>query len=199
MYRRQSYRIVIAVLISSVGAELALAQVSTPRPLSEVGGHAGQMLNQIYRSDVGTGYNSASLNMLALQNTRSVSYVGQSTATGSGNRPRLGLGTGGSTGSKPFANFTPEPTVSPYLNLFREDLEGGSDLNYNTLVRPMLQQQQINQQVQRQSMEMSRQLQSVAAQSDFNPRGSQDMFPTGHQTVYGYYGRFYPTAGRRRR
>ena len=28
------------------------------------------------------------------------------------------------------------PTVSPYLNLFREDFDGGGDFNYQTLVRP---------------------------------------------------------------
>jgi hypothetical protein len=77
-------------------------------------------------------------------------------------------------------------------------LEGGSDFNYNTLVRPQLQQQQINRQVQRQGMEFARQLQSVAAQSDFNPQGSKDMYPTGHQTVYRYFGHYYPTAGRTR-
>jgi hypothetical protein len=83
--------------------------------------------------------------------------------------------------------------------LFREDLAGNDDLNYNTLVRPMLQQQQFNQQVQRQSLEMERRLQSFAAQSDFNPQGSTQQLPTGHQTVFRYYGRYYPAMNRFRR
>jgi hypothetical protein len=89
--------------------------------------------------------------------------------------------------------------VSPYLNLFREDLEGGGDFNYNTLVRPQLQQQQFNQQVQRQGLALERQLQSFAAQSDFNPQGSTTQLPTGHQTVFRYYGRYHPRMNAYRR
>jgi hypothetical protein len=122
------------------------------------------------------------------------------TNSGAAQGPRLGLGLSSSSGtSKPFAGYTPEPTVSPYLNLFREDLEGNSDLNYNTLVRPMLQQQQFNQQVQRQSMELARRLQSLSAQSDFNPEGSKSQYPTGHQTTFMYYGHYYPSANTRPR
>ena len=84
------------------------------------------------------------------------------------------------------------PTVSPYLNLFRDDLDGSGDFNYQTLVRPMLQQQQYNQQAQRQSLEISRRLQAIAAQGDFNAAGSKDQYPTGHQTVFQYYGHHYP-------
>jgi len=101
---------------------------------------------------------------------------------------------------KPFGNYSPAPTVSPYLNLFREDLGGQSDLNYQTLVRPQLRQQAINDRQQRESMEMARRLQSIGAQSDFNPAGSTTQPPTGHQTVFMYYGHYYPTMqqGRRR-
>jgi hypothetical protein len=63
----------------------------------------------------------------------------------------------------------------------------------------MLQQQQINQQVQRQNMDLARRMQAISAQSDFNPRGSESQFPTGHQTVYRYYGRFYPAMNARYR
>jgi hypothetical protein len=101
---------------------------------------------------------------------------------------------GGSGQGKPFSGFSPSPTTSPYLNLFREDFGGNSDLNYNTLVRPQLQQQQFNQQVQRQSLDMSRRMQAMAAQSDYNPQGSKDQYPTGHQTVFKYFGHYHPTA-----
>jgi hypothetical protein len=101
---------------------------------------------------------------------------------------------------KPFGNYSAAPTVSPYLNLFREDLSGESDLNYQTLVRPQLRQQEFNDRAQRESMEMAQRLQSIGAQSDFNPAGSTTQPPTGHQTVFQYYGHYYPAMqqGRRR-
>jgi hypothetical protein len=132
------------------------------------------------------------LNQIALQNARArAPYFGPTTAAAQGPRVNLGLGAPGPA-NKPFSSFSPTPTTSPYLNLFREDFEGGSDFNYNTLVRPMLQQQQFNQQVQRQSIELSRRMQSMSAQSDFNPAGAKDQYPTGHQTAYRYYGHFHP-------
>jgi hypothetical protein len=112
---------------------------------------------------------------------------------------RIGLGAGGSQVNKPFTGYDPGPTVSPYLNLFREDLEGNDHFNYTSLVRPQLQQQQFNQQVQRQNLELNRRLQSLAAQSDFNPEGSKSQHPTGHQTVFNYHGHYYPSMGARRR
>jgi hypothetical protein len=83
--------------------------------------------------------------------------------------------------------------------LFREDFDGNSDLNYNTLVRPMLQQQQFNEQMQRQSIEIAKRLQSLAAQADFNPQGSESQYPTGHKTVFNYLGHYYPAPARQRR
>jgi|SoiMethySBSTD1v2_1073268.scaffolds.fasta_scaffold833757_1 hypothetical protein len=105
---------------------------------------------------------------------------------------RIGLGAGTSTrGSKPFSGLSSSPTVSPYLNLFRTDLNTGSNFNYSTLVEPQLQQQQMNQQLQRATLQNNRRIQSIAAQADFNPQGSKDEYPTGHQTVFGYYGHYY--------
>jgi hypothetical protein len=202
MFSRCFVAAVVAILGSFVSADFSAAQYASPadpRPLSRTGGAAGEVLNQIIRQDVGQGFNSQSLNLIALQNSRAnVPFVGQQTVRGS-SAPRIGLGLGTSSASKPFSSFTPDPTVSPYMNLFRTDFEGNSDLNYNTLVRPMLQQQAVNQQVQRQSMALQRQLQSVAAQSDFNPQGARDVYPTGHQTAFRYYGHYYPTMGRTQR
>ena len=88
---------------------------------------------------------------------------------------------------KPFSGYSPAPTTSPYLNLFREDFAGNSDLNYNTLVRPQLQQQAFNQQVQRQGQEMvasdavdgrSKRLQPAGGQKPI-PHGS----PDGHEIL----------------
>jgi hypothetical protein len=120
--------------------------------------------------------------------TSSPVYERPSSSSGS----RLSLGATPTVRSKPFQSYTPAPAVSPYLNLFREDLNGQRDFNYNTLVRPMLQQQQVNQQFQQQSAEMSRRLQSLAARPKFNPQGSETQAPTGHQTVFMYTGRYFP-------
>jgi hypothetical protein len=82
------------------------------------------------------------------------------------------------------------------MNLFREDLDGNSDFNYQTLVRPQLQQQQFNQQLDRQAQDTAQRLQQISAQADFKPQGNENQAPTGHQTVFMYYGHYYPTARR---
>jgi hypothetical protein len=107
-----------------------------------------------------------------------------------------GAGFGGGGGSKPFSSYSSPPTVSPYLNLFRVDLAGNNNLNYSTLVRPQLQQQQLNQQLEQQNLQSARRLQAIAAQANFNPQGAKDQYPTGHQTVFGYMGHYYPVPRR---
>ena len=50
--------------------------------------------------------------------------------------------------SKPFSDYSPKPAFSPYMNLFRADNQLGTIDNYSTLVKPMLQQRQMNRQTQ---------------------------------------------------
>jgi hypothetical protein len=155
-------------------------------------------MGNIYRQDVGSGYTASSIVRSTLINSQvRAPYAGSGPAAIRG--PRIGLGIGASAASKPFSNYTPPPTVSPYLNLFREERDGSSDFNYQTLVRPLLQQQQFNQQVERQATELARRMQSMAAQSDFNPQGSTTQVPTGHQSVFMYYHHYYPGNNIRRR
>jgi hypothetical protein len=201
---RKFASLLAGMLVTLLCSHLAQAQApmySDPRPISNVGGPAGSELGQIYRNDVGYGYSGASVNRNYLNDrmVRAPYGPGGSFAVNP-QRPRIGLGVGASSpAGKPFAGHTPSPTISPYLNLFRDDLDGSSDFNYQTLVRPMLQQQQFNQQIERQAMEMARRMQSMAAQSDYNPQGSTTQFPTGHQSVFMYYGHYYPSANVRRR
>jgi hypothetical protein len=190
-------------LVAAVGmcglsaAQAPMAGYATPA--SKPGGYASSELQRIYTQAIGSGYTSSSMNANSLAGARVNNInVGQRSSPASVG-PRMGLGIGPSVGGKPFQSFSPAPTTSPYLNLFREDREGGGDLNYNTLVRPMLQQQSFNEQVQRQNIEVQRRLQAISAQADFNPRGSESQMPTGHQTVYRYYGRFYPAMNARYR
>jgi hypothetical protein len=188
--------IVLAICCNAVFGHDGHVQGLTPK--SGAGGNASREVSQIYRQGVGTGYSGSSLNHIALNSARArIPNVGQSTSAGAG---RIGLGIGASgPAAKPFSNYSPAPTVSPYMNLFREDLDGNSDFNYQTLVRPMLQQQQFNQQLQREAIDTAQRLQQISAQADFNPEGSKSQVPTGHQTVFMYYGHFYPTANRQRR
>ncbi|MCC7476044.1 MAG: hypothetical protein IT425_11665 [Pirellulales bacterium] len=97
-----------------------------------------------------------------------------------------------SRASKPFSSVTSQPTVSPYMNLFRVDLNGNNNFNYSTLVRPQLQQQQVNRQVEMQNQQNNRRIQAIAAQANYNVEGSKDQAPTGHQTAFGYTGRYFP-------
>jgi hypothetical protein len=66
---------------------------------------------------------------------------------------------------KPYANYTPPAPISPYLNLFRNTGNPGIN-NYYTLVRPMLEQQAFNQQVQAglQAAELNTRLQQLQLQ-----------------------------------
>lgn len=102
--------------------------------------------------------------------------------------------------AKPFASTTFDSTVSPYLNLFTDGV-GGSGLqtvdNYNVLVRPQLQQQSLNRQVQRQQQQLNMRVQAIAARPAFEAQGSDRMIATGHQTTFRYYSHFYPRLNRR--
>lgn len=177
-----------------VGTFLGVGYTSSAIAQGGGSGFAQRELDRFRRQALGR---DTSVDEIIRRDTRSganVPYVGQSTRPTNVGRS---LTSPGALSGRPFANFTPSPTVSPYLNLFREDVGGNSDLNYHTLVRPMLQQQQFNQQVQRQELDTQRRLQAIAAQSNFNPRGSQQQFPTGHPTAFMYYSRFYPGLSRR--
>jgi hypothetical protein len=94
--------------------------------------------------------------------------------------------------AKPFSTLQPQNPVSPYLNLFRTDSNGAvNSLNYSTLVQPQLQQQQVNDQLQRQNLQNARRLQQISAQPQLNPQGSREEYPTGHQTVFSYKSHYY--------
>jgi hypothetical protein len=146
--------------------------------------------NNYYGGYTGTG--GTSLNQIALKNAQQALMQSYQPQMSSMSGARIGLGVGQSlSGQKPFANYSPGPTVSPYLNLFRVDLGGGNN-NYSTLVQPQLRQQQINQQQQQTDIQTSRKLQSIAAESAYNSQGNQQIQPTGHQTVFSYTGNYYP-------
>jgi len=62
---------------------------------------------------------------------------------------------------KPFQGMSSGPTVSPYLNLFRDERTTSEAVpSYYTFVRPQLEQQAANQRQQRDIQQLQRQLQS---------------------------------------
>lgn len=173
-------------------------------PAAVAGAAADSALSRIQTDSVGSGYTVESIRQGVLSQSRaygaSTGFFPVATANTSLSSGSAGIPTLSSYGgSKPFANVTPSSTVSPYLNLFNQGPTGRSQTldNYNLLVRPMLEQQRTNQQTQRQQMQLNMRVQAMAARPDFEPAGSEQIIPTGHQTGYGYYSHFYPGKGRR--
>lgn len=194
----------VALLGAMAVGPTAIAQVNKPTLGSNSSSSSSNEIRNIYRDDIGDGYSGQSLNQISLQNARAqVGYYGQASFN---NRSQSSLSAsrvptlGAAGASKPFTSVSSSPTVSPYLNLFRDDLDGSSDFNYQTLVRPQFQQLATNQQFQRQNTELTQRVQSISAQSAYhNPAGSETQYPTGHQTAFGYYGNYYPGMARRSR
>ncbi|QDU59123.1 hypothetical protein [Aeoliella mucimassa] len=97
--------------------------------------------------------------------------------------------------SKPFSGgVSSSPTISPYLNLFRE--ESSEELpNYHAFVRPMLQQQQTNTMNQRELNTLQSEVRQASyQQSSATSNGGVPI--TGHGTRYMNTSGFYPQTRR---
>lgn len=93
-------------------------------------------------------------------------------------------------GAKPYSNASigSDPTVSPYLNLFREEDEDSLP-NYYTFVRPFQNQIETNRAQQRQLQGLERQVQRTAYQV---PAGNGAAAPpTGFRARFGDTGQYY--------
>lgn len=202
---KSACRLALMVVVTlAAGSTPALAQLSYSGP----GSTTGSLLRNIQLGSSGGGAfsidatNSQILNQsraFAASNGINAYPTANSSISRSGPRLPTMPGVGGS-GAKPFANISPDSTVSPYLSLFNETSSGAATTidNYNVLVRPQLQQQSTNRQLQRQAQQLNARVQSISAQSAFETTGSERMMATGHQTTFGYYSRFYPALNRRR-
>lgn len=78
------------------------------------------------------------------------------------------------------------PTVSPYLNLLQNNNQLNGIPNYQSLVRPLLDQQSA---IQRQGNSLQRLQQQVNTQAASGAGGQR---ATGHHTSFMYYSHFYP-------
>lgn len=85
--------------------------------------------------------------------------------------------------------YNPRPTVSPYLNL----LQGGNNAfnlpQYQTLVRPFLDQQAVNERNQFESQTLRRQVNTLQNQVNRTTIGAGRA--TGHPTRYMNYSHYY--------
>jgi hypothetical protein len=112
------------------------------------------------------------------------------------NRNVFSSNTGASQAQKPFSNIGARGGVSPYLGLsapFSSTAE-----QYYAQVRPQIQQQRINQQMEQRNAQLQHQLNSVAARPPYDVQGSDAMAPTGHVAVFMNYGGYYPESGKKR-
>ena len=185
------------------------SDASINRPVSNIGGVAGQELNMLYTRSIGRGFTvSGQENLVRQTNRVNINTIGldrgavpiQSSFGTGGRVASFGVGAGIGSGKKPFASVSSRPTVSPYLSLFADTLSDGVLPNYTTFTRPQLQQQRFNDQMQRQNMEMERRVQAISAKPAFqNPRGSETQAPTGHPAMFSYTGSYYPANMQRKR
>jgi hypothetical protein len=94
------------------------------------------------------------------------------------------------------ARYQPSrPTVSPYLNLFRNG--NSAAMNYQTLVRPQINQENTNQQERTAVQRLQRQLGDVS-QTVYGAAAARSMRTTGHRTVFLDYSHYYTTGSPRR-
>ncbi|HEY4311586.1 MAG TPA: hypothetical protein VGN12_19220 [Pirellulales bacterium] len=95
--------------------------------------------------------------------------------------------------TRPFENEASRPRVSPYMNLVNNPQ--GAATNYQSLVRPQLEQQGVN----RSNRAAIGQLQRSAAptRSQSTAQGNQKLRGTGHPTTFNDTSRYFPKQARR--
>jgi hypothetical protein len=99
------------------------------------------------------------------------------------------LSGGHAFGQSPYSNIYNRPTVSPYLNLLQSNRFGIS--NYQTLVRPMIEQREASIQNQANIQQLQQQFQSgqAAAMRRGSSGGARS---TGHPSRFFTYLHYYP-------
>lgn len=97
---------------------------------------------------------------------------------------------------KPFQAMQTEPELSPYLNLYRTNLNPNMMPNYFALVRPQFEQQELNRKQTAEIQKLQRQLQSnqsAVATTPYSPGSSAGMSASAR---YMDTGQFYKTTRR---
>lgn len=94
---------------------------------------------------------------------------------------------------KPFTSYRPSSPVSPYLAL--DQPFQNTATTYYTQIRPMQEQERVNQQMAARSQQFQRQLNAIAAQGPYSPVGDAERAPTGHASTFMNYGGYYTMPG----
>ena len=176
---------------------LLTTAITAPAQAQSGGSFADYELNRIKNRDLG-GQNQYTIS--GIVNRAFTAALPRTDFTGSQATSQRLTGLGGlerASGAKPFTNIVRRPTVSPYQNLFREDL-GDAAPNYNSLVRPQLRAQEFAERQNRQNAQVYQQLQKIAAGSGFSYQGSRQIMPTGgYSQTFRNTGGYFPTRRRR--
>jgi hypothetical protein len=98
--------------------------------------------------------------------------------------------------TKPFETIYREPTISPYLNLYREEDDAEGAPNYHTFVRPYQQQIETNRLQQRELQRLRGQVQGLSTTTASPQYGDASLPATGTRSRYMDTAQFYGT-GRR--
>lgn len=169
--------------------------------LSQTRSAGADYLGDVIREGIGTGYTISNINSNVINSSLGVSSApGVRTGLSGAARPSLASSSFRSPtpSSKPFSGINQDRTLSPYLALDTVTLDSNFD-TYNNLVRPQLQQQRLNDQLQRQTQQLNQRFQQLSAQPAFNPQGAQNALATGHPTFFNNTLNYYPLRNQRRR
>jgi hypothetical protein len=101
-------------------------------------------------------------------------------------------GLGGSFGGPSTLQYTPRPTLSPYLNLFTNP---NGYAQYQLQVQPFLQQNQLNYQQNAAINQLQGQVNQLRSSSGLGTSGGGRLGATGQGGMYMNYSHYYP--GRR--
>jgi hypothetical protein len=96
--------------------------------------------------------------------------------------------------SRPFDTTSRRPAVSPYMNLLNNNT--GAATNYQSLVRPQIDQQNYNAQSASAIKNLQRQQAKSSQRSKSGSEGNQKLRSTGHAATRETYSHFYPSLGR---
>jgi hypothetical protein len=93
--------------------------------------------------------------------------------------------------SKPFETIYREPTISPYLNLYRDEDDSEGAPNYHAFVRPHQEQIETNRLQQREIHRLRGQLQGISTTIAAPQYGESSLPATGTRSRYMDTAQFY--------
>jgi hypothetical protein len=93
--------------------------------------------------------------------------------------------------TKPFETVYREPTISPYLNLYRNEDSNEGAPNYHTFVRPYQEQIETNRVQQREIQRLRGQLQGLSSTIAMPQYGQSALPATGTRSRYMDTAQFY--------